>query len=427
MSRVGTIVRHPVTLWVAFVVVHFWLGFLCLYSPGNPVGDVAVTYKFWVEHGLLTGQWVGIHLPWVYPIVALVPMLIADVFGPVFYVSTWLSLVMVIDAAAFAVVMSFGRDRRLAPVAWWWLAFLVLLGSIGVGRIDAIAVPLALAGVLLLAAAPRLATVLIVLAAWIKVWPAALVVAAIIALRTRRVVFVTAAVTSALIVLVVVMLGGAANVFSFITQLTGRGIEIEAPMAIFWMFDAARRAPGASTVFYDRRILAYEVDGPGIAAVGTVVTVLLAVAIAGLLLVGVLLMRRGVTAERLLPPLALALTTAFLVFNKVGSPQYVTWLAVPVVLGLAARRTGAIPSFRVPAILALVTAGLTQWGYPFLFDQLLALGPGALLVLAVRNALYIALLVWAVRALVHLWTPDDPEVGWSGSTMSDRTRLEWLP
>jgi hypothetical protein len=416
-----------VTLWIAFVLVHFWLGLLCLYSPGNPVGDVAVTYKFWVEHGLLSGQWVGIHLPWVYPIVALVPMLIAYAFGPVLYVSTWLSLVMVLDAAAFAVLMAFGRDRRVAPVAWWWLAFLVLLGSIGVGRIDAIAIPLALAGVVLLAAAPRLATVLIVLAAWIKVWPAALVVAAIVALRTRRTVFVSAALTSAIIVLVVVVLGGGAYVFSFITQLTGRGIEIEAPMAVFWMFDAARHAPGASTLFYDTRILAYEVDGPGIAVVGTVVTVLLAVVVVALLIVGALLVRRGITASRLLPPLALALTTAFLVFNKVGSPQYVTWLAVPIVLGLTASHTGAIRSFRVPAILGLIIAALTQWGYPFLFDQLLALGPGALLVVAARDALYVVLFVWAVRALLQLGVADDPELGWEGSTTSDRTRLEWLP
>ena len=43
-------------------------------------------------------------------------------------------------------------------------------------------------------------------------------------------------------------------------------------------------------------------------------------------------MRRGVPGAELLPPLALAITTALILFNKVGSPQFVTWLAVPIVL-----------------------------------------------------------------------------------------------
>lgn len=406
---VRRVVRHPITLWAGFVLVHLWLGILALYSPDNPFGDVSYTYKFWVEHGLLSGQWVGIGTVWVYPIVALVPMLASYAFGPAFYVSTWLSLVMLVDAGAFAVLTGFGRDRRLAGVSWWWLAFLLLLGSISVGRIDAFAVPLAMVGVLILAAAPRLAGVLLALATWIKVWPAALIVAALIVLKTRRAIFWAAALTSGAIIAIVVILGGAANVFSFITQLTGRGIEIEAPMATFWMFDAIRD-PSVTRVYYDTGILAFQVDGPGIAVVGSIVTALLAVTVIGLFVVAALLLRRGTPALRMLPVLALALTSAFLVFNKVGSPQYVTWLAVPLVLGLTASATGTIPTFRVPAILTLVVAGLTQLLYPFLFDSVVAVNMVALLVLAARNILYIVLFVWAVRGLVTLWSP-----GWSSS------------
>lgn len=405
------VVSHPVTLWIAFVLVHFWLGFLALYSPGNPFGDVSYTYKFWVQHGLLSGQWVGIGTAWVYPIVALVPMLISYAFGPELYVSTWLSLVMLIDAGAFAVLSGLGRDRRRAVAGWWWLGFLVLLGSIAVGRVDSIAIPLAIAGVLVLAAAPRLATVLITLAAWIKVWPAALIAGAVIALRTRRAIFWTAIVTSAAIVALVVLLGGAANVFSFITQLTGRGVEIEAPMAIFWMWDAfgggGGAGGGASTVFYDTRILAFEVVGPGIAVVGSVVTVLLALVVAGILVFSALLVRRGVDAVILLPVFALAITAAFLVFNKVGSPQYVTWLAVPVCLGLATRPQGEGRSFRFPASLTLMIAFLTQLIYPLFFDSLVQLNVVALLLLTARHLLYLVLFVWAIRAMIELWPRDE--------------------
>ena len=38
---------------------------------------------------------------------------------------------------------------------------------------------------------------------------------------------------------------------------------------------------------------------------------------------------RGASFVRLFPPLALALVLAFIVFNKVGSPQYMTWIIAP--------------------------------------------------------------------------------------------------
>ncbi len=74
------------------------------------------------EHGLEAGIWPGIDTAWVYPIVALVPMIVAYLFGPDFYVPTWLTFVMIVDAAAFAVITAFGRDPRVARVGWWWLA-----------------------------------------------------------------------------------------------------------------------------------------------------------------------------------------------------------------------------------------------------------------------------------------------------------------
>lgn len=391
-------------LWLAFVAVHFWLGFLALYSPGNPFGDVSGTYKVWVERGLATGQWVGIDTAWVYPIVALVPMVISHAFGSALYVSTWLSLVMVIDAAAFAVLIGIGGERHRAKAAWWWLAFLVLLGAISLGRVDSVAIPIAMMGVLVLAASPRLASVLLTLAAWIKVWPAALVVAAVIAFPARRAIFWAAAITTLMIILAVSVLGGLPQVFSFITELTGRGIEIEAPMAIFWMFDSARGASASSRVFYDVGIQAYEVVGPGIATVGAVVTVLLGLAVVTLLGYAALLVRRGVPAIRMLPELSLALTTTFLIFNKVGSPQYATWLAVPLVLGLTVGATHGGRSFRVPAVLTLVIAALTQLIYPFFFDDVVRGSVTMLLVLAVRNLLYLALLGWAVVGLWELRT-----------------------
>jgi hypothetical protein len=392
--------RNPIVLWSAFVVVHFVLGMLGLYGPGLPLGDVTFVYKFWVENGLSSDIWVGLDTVWVYPIVALLPMLVAYLFGPDQYAPTWLTFVMFVDAAAFAVLVGFHRDPRLARVGWWWLAFLLLLGPVALGRIDSITVPIAIVGVLVLATAPRLAAVLLTVATWIKVWPAALIAAAIVAMRTRWQIALTALVASALIAIVALVLGAGGNLFSFIGQQAGRGLQVESPIGTFWMWDAWATHSSRSIVYYDQAILTYQVVGPGAVVAAAVVTPLLAVVTAALLVLGLVAMRRGVPATELLPPLTLAITTALILFNKVGSPQFVTWLAVPIVLGITASITGRGGSFRVPVVLGLVIAGLTQLIYPYLYDQLLGLNFTMLLVLSARNVLYVVLLVWAIVAVI---------------------------
>ncbi len=419
-ARLAAVARHPLALWGGFVLVHFWLGMLGLYAPGYPLGDVTIVYKFWVEHGLVSGQWVGLQTSWVYPIVALLPMVTAYAFGPALYASTWLSLIMVVDAAAFAVVMAFGRDRRVAHVAWWWLGLLLALGPVALGRVDAVAVAVAVVGLLCLATAPRLAGVLLAVATWIKVWPAALIAAAFIAVTSRIRVALAALVTSAVVLVVSIVLGGGgANAFSFITQQTGRGLQIESGLGTFWMWDAFTRRPGAPTIYYDTTILTYQLRGQGVETAAAIATPLLALVALALLLLAIVIARRGVPAAELLPPLALAITTALILFNKVGSPQFVTWLAVPIVLGLSTAATGRGSSFRLPATLALVVAGLTQLMYPYLYDQLLALNFWMLLVLSARNLLYLALLAWAVWSMVRLLSP--------GVDLELVDESDWLP
>jgi len=419
-ARLATLAKHPFALWGGFVLVHFWLGMLGLYSPGYPLGDVTIVYKFWVEHGLVSGQWVGLQTSWVYPIVALLPMVTAYAFGPALYASTWLSLMMVVDAAAFAVVMAFGRDRRVAHVAWWWLALLFALGPVALGRIDTVAVAVAVVGMLCLATAPRVAGVLLAVAAWIKVWPAALIAAAFIAVGTRIRLAVGAIVASAVILLVSIVLGGGgADAFSFITQQTGRGLQIESGLGTFWMWDAFSHRAGASTIYYDTTILTYQLHGQGVETAAAIATPLLAVVALALLVLAIVIARRGVPAAELLPPLALAITTALIIFNKVGSPQFVTWLAVPIVFGLSTAATGRGASFRFPAMLALVIAALTQAIYPSLYDELLHLNVWMLLILSARNLLYLVLLGWAVWSMVRLLSP--------GVDVQLVDESEWLP
>jgi hypothetical protein len=416
----SAILRHPIALWAGFALAHLWLGMLALYAPGQPLGDVTSVYKFWIVDYAFAGHgWVGIDTVWVYPILAIVPMIAAAAFGPDLYASTWLTLVMIADAVAFAAVLTIGRRHGVTHPGWWWLGFLVALGPVAVGRVDSITVPIAMLGMLVVLGRPALAGVLLTVAAWIKVWPAALVAAVVLAVRGRVRVIVGAAATTAVVLIAAIALGGAGNVFSFITQQTGRGLQIEAVIATPWMWDATLGA-GHSRVYYDTSILTFQLQGDGVATAAGVATPLLALSAVVLLGLGFLAVRRGREPGEVLPPLALALTLAMILFNKVGSPQFVGWLAVPIVFGLLTHASGAGRSFRVPAVLGVVIAGLSQVFYPYFYTDLLATKLSMVIVLTARNLLYVALFAWAVVALSEVVRrPRDEE------TFAHEP--EWLP
>lgn len=401
---VVTAAGSAVSLWLAFAAVHLWLGYLNLYGPGLPMGDVTYVYLFWVERGVLGSEWVGIDTSWVYPLLALVPMLAAYVFGPDLFGTTWLTIVMMLNAVALVSIIGVEERARRAGIAWFWMLFLVLVGPIALGRIDAITVPVALVAVMLIADHPRWGGALLAVGAWIKVWPAGLLLAALIALRARSSVVVASVGVSLGVIAVGIALGGASALLSPITEQAGRGLQVEAPVSTVWLW-AAAAGEWAARVYYDQGILTWQIFGDGSAQAAAAMTPLLALAVFIIVALGIVASRRGIDEVELFPVLALALVMALITVNKVGSPQFATWIAVPVILGLAWQRSGGV-AFRVPAVLALVIAALTQVVYPVLYGSLLALDPRMLVVLSARNLLYVVLLGWAVWQLVVLcWRP----------------------
>ena len=393
------VLSSPLLLWAVFILAHLWLGALNLYGPGQPFADVTIVYRFWIDQALVSNYWVGIDGSWVYPIVALVPMLLARVFGPELFPGTWLSLVLVLDIAAFGVLTGWGRTRRNIGVAWWWVAFLLLLGPIALGRIDSITIPLAIVGALIVATRPRAAAVILTVATWIKVWPAALLAAILISAKARKQIAVGTFVTSVAIIALALSFGAGANVFSFVTQQSVRGLQVEAPISNIWLWQEF--AGAANTfVYYDRGVLTWQVRGPGVEVASVLVNPLMILVVVAITLLALLAVRNRVKVQDLLPSLSLAYVVAVIAFNKVGSPQYVTWLAVPIILGLATNAVGRGRPFRTPAIIVLVVAGLTQLIYPYLYGYVLGLNPAMLIVLSVRNLLYFVLLGWAI---VTLW------------------------
>ncbi len=391
-----------VSLWLAFAAVHLWLGYLNLYGPGLPMGDVTYVYLFWVERGLTANEWVGLDTAWVYPVLALVPMLAAYVFGPDLYATTWLTIIMTLNAVALVSIIGVHERARRAPVAWWWMLFLLLVGPIALGRIDSVTVPVAMVAVMLIADRPKWGGALLAVAAWIKVWPAAIVLAAFIALKARAAVAMSVLAVTAGVVALALPFGSVLALVSPITQQTSRGLQVEAIIATPWLWAAAAGAPG-TRVYYDQGILPWQVLGEGTALAADAMTPLLLLGVLVIAALGLLAVRRGATELELFPALALALVMTLIVVNKVGSPQFATWIAVPIVLGLAWQRWGG-RSFTVPAVLGLIIAGLTQIVYPVLYSRLLSLDPELLAVLTARNLLYLVLWGWAIQQIaVQCW------------------------
>lgn len=391
-------------LWIAFAVVHggvAWLGFL---MPNEPMGDVYRVYEPWSSQAIEGRGIVGITEPWVYPQLALVPMILAHAFTPIAgYTVAWVILVTLMDAVAFAMLVGTGRSTGRTTAAWFWLSYLALLGPVALYRIDGFTVPLAVIGCLWLVGRPWAASMILAAATWMKVWPAALLAAAVIAvrgLRRRAAIVGGAVVVSALTLAAVIAAGGGAHAFGFVTEQASRGVQVEAPVAAPYLWGALLGIPDFE-VYYSFELLTFQVRGAHIDAVVAAMTPVLVVVLAATVAIGALKALRAVGFASLFPTLSLTLVLGFIVCNKVGSPQYLVWLVPSLVVGLTLARGAWIG----PATAALGTALLTQLVYPLLYNGILYPAPLAVTILTLRNLALVAMFVWMLVRLVRLRAP----------------------
>ncbi|MFE6734113.1 hypothetical protein [Microbacterium sp. NPDC057650] len=401
MSRIrpGTI-----ALWAVFVAVHAVVAWFGWVLPSQPMGDVVLVYQPWSHSALSGGAIMGITESWVYPQLALIPMVIAYLLSlPLTgamgslgaYLIAWAVLVTALDLVGFAVLVGRGRTHRRRVAGWFWCGALLLLGPIAIYRLDAVTVPLAVIGGLWLATRPAIGAALLTVGAWIKIWPAALVLAAVIAVKQRIRILLTAAAVTAGIIVVLFLLGANSALFGFLGQQTGRGLQIEAVAAtpFLWMAVA-----GHASIAYSYEILTFQIEAPGASVVSVLLTPLMALAVLAVAVFGAVQAARGATWQRLFPPLALTLVTALIVTNKVGSPQFQTWLIAPIILWLVLDRARAV----TPALLVLGLCALTFLVYPLTYDALLRAEALPVLLLSIRNILLVVLAVVGIGAVLRV-------------------------
>jgi hypothetical protein len=382
-------------LLIAGLFAHLWLIFTGLRSPSTPMGDILFAYQPWVQFMIDSHKLLGVNVDWVYPYPAMIPMWASALVNPNDFQAGWLTIITVLDLLLVAMIANFGRqvaDSALRfSAAWFWVFFLVVLGPVSISRVDSFSVVVALLGVMALVNRKlNSSTAWFAVGAAIKIWPAALLISAMAASKYRLRILLAAATTAATVVVIGFLLGANLSLFSFLTNQSERGIQIESPIAGFFLW-AGVAGLSDNGLYYDTVMMTFQVSGQGASVVAGLMTIAMAVALAITAFLAWQAARAGASYRSIMPVAVLTATLDLIVFNKVGSPQFVTWLAVPIILGILF----SAQKWRLPILAVVAIALLTNLVYPVFYQDLLNLNPNALALVTVRNLLYIALLVWA--------------------------------
>jgi hypothetical protein len=377
-------------------LVHLWaLTASKLFPDAISFGDLSL-YDYWayqVDNG--TGVY-GLVTEWVYPALAFVPIWIAGALNLVSYEVSWLTLVFGLNTAAVLLMVRKANNGGVfsgTNASWAFLSALLFLGPVAVSRIDSVSAALAILGLVAINRnSTGIAAGLFTIAGWIKIWPVALFAAMIAVFKKRLQAIIVASIISASIIGIGLLAGGT-KVFGFVLQQQERGIQIESVMATPWMWLAKF---GSANIFFDDSILTNQVSGPLVQEVAAVSNYLLFIALAITALLAIRAVRAGRNRTQVFALAALTGVLDLIVFNKVGSPQFMIWLAVP----LVALVYFGVNKSKVALAMGAAILLLTQLLYPVFYIELLGLETMPLVLVTVRNLLLVALLIWANSQLL---------------------------
>lgn len=293
------------------------------------------------------------------------------------------------------------HERPSRTASWWWVLSIACLGPVAISRLESIVVPLTVIAVLVLPKRPAMAAALLTFAGWIKVFPIVWLIPLALSQpkKAGRMIASSAAVSAALMV-PVLLLGGGSRMFGFLTAQTGRGLQIESVPASF--LQIGRLWGDGPRPIYSTKIITWQFETHGAEVLGRIATLLTVPAVLGtLLLIGISLRRAPERRMEILAAGLFAVTLALIVFNQVGSPQYMAWVSAAVILGLLSRSPGD-HTWPTWGAMILVMDAMTQAIYPHFYLQLIRGEPIMVLMLVGRNVLLVGLFVAAIRWLLSV-------------------------
>lgn len=390
--------RTPASVWWGFGGVHlFFLAWMMtFFINGNTFSDTE-QYRQWAQLGYDPADLGAIISPWVYPVLAQIPIFAANIFGPSLYLLGWTLIITALNALGLFYLTRGSRAQRGIAPAWFWLFFTIFMGFLSFARVEGITAPLVLIALLYAADRPVVAAVILSVATWIKVWPAAVIAPLLIASAQRLRVLLAGVVVSAVVAGATVLSGAGSHLFDFAINQGERGMQLEATFSTPWVWLSVLGI-GGSKIADNVAINSTEVYGPGADVAATLMQPLLIIAAISGALIMIWALRRGAEREELLLEGSLLMVTAFIVFNKVGSPQFIIWLAPVAVAGL----THNWDRWKVPATLLMGIAFTTFVIYPLFYTPLIHANPLMAAVLTIRNVLLVTMLVWAVQRIIEL-------------------------
>jgi hypothetical protein len=291
-------------------------------------------------------------------------------------------------------------SRDSAVVAWLLALTPVVIGASVRTHFDELPIAIALGGLLALARdRPQLGFALLGIGTMTKLFPGLLAVIAfawLLARGERRAAMRGGAIFVAVVVAISLPFAGRGYVDSFEFHLA-RPVQIEStPATVLFAFGDS---DVTGTNLRPDRFKSNGLDGGRADAVERLFALLLAVELAGI--VG--LAARGGDARRLVL-CGFAMLLAFVSLGKVFSPQYVIWLAPFAALSWVWRR-------RAVALLTGAALVLTQVEFPGRYADLINQQPGAISIVAVRNALLLTALGVLVAELAAPLTRPRPAAG----------------
>ena len=350
-------------------------------------------YGYWLQQIELGEPIFGLTQDFVYPYPSLLPMWLAKVFGgEAGILFGWTTLIALLNSLSMGVLTSWGRGGRSVMLAGaFWVAYLLLLGPAGIGRIDAIAAAVSVFGIAaLVRERVALAVSLFTFGAWIKIWPFALALSVFISEKRKQLVAVSALCVIAGASIFAIAAGANSSLFSFIFKQSDRGIQIESPVAMIWIWAAKFGLPNTG-IYYDKDIITNQVFGPLVEVFSLLMTPIMFAALGITVWLGFRAVKAGAYPNHVYAIMSITAVLDLIVFNKVGSPQFMAWLAIPMMALIIFR----VPSLKLFAIILLLIATTTNLIYPIFYIDLMSLGNLSVGLLTFRNALLIGILVYA--------------------------------